>query len=265
MSTSTSDPFKQFEHHPQYYISDGNLYLLVDNVLFRVHSFFFERDSAKFREILDAPVAPNQPRPGCSEAKPILIEHSSPSEFAKFLWVFYNPTYSVYTATVPEWTSILKTACEYEFVEVQHLAIRGLQSCELSTVERIRIYQLYDADPKYIVPLYIKMCMRDEAPTNEEVKHMGSETSLLIFRLRESLRSRAGNGGKSPLPAGVDEEDALDAVCDFLGVDSSRIQISVSSSTSKPDKGKGPGHTILNGKNGSTDTQKAAKSGHGNT
>lgn len=134
-------------------------------------------------------------------------------------------TYSNYSdMTASDWTSVLKTACEHEFVEVQHCAIRGLQTCDLTTVDRIHIYELYKADPKYIVPLYVEMAKREDAPTDEEVMHLGSVTSLLIFRLREYLRSRPGLSRKSPLPASVNDDDAFDAVCLFLRLDRSRIQ-----------------------------------------
>ncbi|KAF8160087.1 hypothetical protein BJ912DRAFT_357882 [Pholiota molesta] len=229
---STSCPNKQYSRHSEYYIPDANLHLLVDNMLFRVHSFFFERDSAKFRAVLEAPIAPNTARSGSSDSKPIVIKNSSPSEFARFLFIFYNPTYSDYTdLSASDWTSVLKTACEHEFVEVQNCAIRGLQTCDLTTVDRIYIYELYKADPKYIVPLYVEMAKREEAPTDEEVKRLGSDTSLLIFRLREYLRSRPGLSRKSPLPANVNDDDAIDAVCLFLRLDRSRMQNSGSSPT----------------------------------
>ena len=56
---------------------------------YRIHSYFFTRDSSKFREILVAPAAPNQTRLGSAE-NPFRISSSTPAEFAKFLWIFYN-------------------------------------------------------------------------------------------------------------------------------------------------------------------------------
>ncbi|KZP05991.1 hypothetical protein FIBSPDRAFT_966830 [Athelia psychrophila] len=40
--------------HPQYYFKDGNVVFLIDEVLYNVHRYFFERDSAHFRSILDS-------------------------------------------------------------------------------------------------------------------------------------------------------------------------------------------------------------------
>jgi hypothetical protein len=62
----------------------------VDNTFFSVHSFFFIRDSGKFRKELTAPPEGGKPRKGSSEGSAIHIRDATPEEFAKFLWVFYN-------------------------------------------------------------------------------------------------------------------------------------------------------------------------------
>jgi hypothetical protein len=43
-------------------------------------------------------------------------------------------------------------------------------------------------EPVYLVPLYVKFCMREDGPTDEETSIMGIKTSLIIFRARERLR-----------------------------------------------------------------------------
>lgn len=134
--------------------------------------------------------------------------------------------YSDYSdATTSDWTDILKIACENCFLEVQHCAIRGLQACDLTTVERISIYEMYRAEKRYIAPLYAEMAMRDQSPNKAEEEKLGDKTTLLIFRLREHLRSRPVTtfNDVSPLPAGIDDDDALHVVCEFLGIDPARV------------------------------------------
>lgn len=203
----------------EYYILTGDLHILVDNVRYRVHSYFFTRDSSKFRELLVVPAGPNQTRLGSAE-NPICIANSTPAEFAKFLWIFYNKTYSDYNATSDEWISILKLACEYDFAQVKDLAIRGLDGMNLSTVERLCIYQLYRVGPSHIVPLLAELCVRNEGPTDEETERLGIKTSLVIFRARENLRSH--------IPADVDHGIAVSTVCSLIGVDPSHMQNSAS-------------------------------------
>lgn len=62
----------------------------VDNTFFCVHSYFFIRDSVKFKDELTAPPEAGKPRKGSSESSAIHIRDATPEEFAKFLWVFYN-------------------------------------------------------------------------------------------------------------------------------------------------------------------------------
>ncbi|KDR75461.1 hypothetical protein GALMADRAFT_483402 [Galerina marginata CBS 339.88] len=233
----SGSPNDTFEHHKEYFLPGGDLYLVAGDVLFRVHSFFFDRDSQWFRTNLNVAVAPNQPRPGSTESSPIVIQNTSSRDFAKFLWIFYNSTYSLYEASSSEWIAIIKIACEYDFIQAKHLAIRGLEQGNLSIVQRLTLYQLYKADPVYVVPLIAALCIRDEGPTDEETKEMGMATSLVIFRARERIRSATPNDGRSPLPVGVDDDEVIQTICSFLGLDSSRIN-TASSKSSNDKKGK---------------------------
>lgn len=126
----------------------------------------------------------------------------------------------MYKATSDEWISILKIACEYDFPEVKALAIRGIQKGGNLTIFRlIYIYQLYKVDMSYLIPLYITLCKREKAPTNDEAKELGMETTLLIFRLREAVRSSTGDTCRSPLPSNLDDEDIMRTICSSLGLD----------------------------------------------
>jgi hypothetical protein len=125
-------------------------------------------------------------------------------------------TYSNYIATTNEWIGILKIACEHDFIQVKQLAIRGLEETDLSIVERLRIYQLYNVDPSHTVPLLSALCLRDEGPTDEETEQLGMKTSLLIYRARESLRSL--------LPADIDHGMVTSTICSLMNVDPSHFQ-----------------------------------------
>lgn len=58
--------------------------------MYRVHRYFFERESPYFHNLLKAPVAPGAPRPGSEESSSIILEDIRSADFARFLWVFYN-------------------------------------------------------------------------------------------------------------------------------------------------------------------------------
>ena len=58
--------------------------------MFRVHGFFFQRESSLFSKKLN-PASPGQLKEGTNDNDPVVLEEVTPEEFEKFLWVFYNP------------------------------------------------------------------------------------------------------------------------------------------------------------------------------
>jgi len=74
-------------------------------------------------------------------------------------------------------------------MEAKNFAIRGLQGCTIDIAERVSIYQNYRADIGHLIPLFAGLCIRTDGPTDDESDKMGAKTSLMIFRVRERLRS----------------------------------------------------------------------------
>ena len=64
----------------------------VENTLFRVHRYFFARDSSWFRDKLPYPPPPGEMTKGSSDTLPLPLEGISKTDFERFLWVFYNPS-----------------------------------------------------------------------------------------------------------------------------------------------------------------------------
>lgn len=175
-------------------------------------------------------------RQGEADSAAIIIKDVSVEHFAKFLWVFYNPwvwfyfrlrfwsnklscsVYAVYNATLPEWIAILKLAHEYQFPEVKRLAIRELETFEIPIAERIALYQSHAVEPVYLVPFYVKLCMRDEGPTDEETTTMGIKTSLIIFRARERLHFRPVSASTKDRSS-PNENDITRTIYSLLGFD----------------------------------------------
>lgn len=131
MSTPNSTlDFKTTQRHEKYYISTGDVVFMVspylwgekncslrarslanksshepqvENVFFRVHRYFFERESAFFKDKFTGPASPGKEQAGTSDSNAILIQDIRKTERAKgysditakqfetFVWVFYNP------------------------------------------------------------------------------------------------------------------------------------------------------------------------------
>jgi hypothetical protein len=65
--------------------------LQVEDMLFRIHRFFFIRDSAFFRNKLPHSPSPGDSFKGSSDNNPLVLDDALKVEFERFLWVFYNP------------------------------------------------------------------------------------------------------------------------------------------------------------------------------
>lgn len=177
--------------HGEYYIHGGDVVFRVENTLFRVHRYFFVRESPWFRERLPYPSPPGETAKGSSDNLPYVLEGISKTEFERFLWVFYNPQYSLYDATIDEWTSILKLAHTWGFIEVKELAIRGVESLQsqVSAFQKIVLYQTYEVDRNCLQAAYTALTVRDDPITIDEGRELGIETVVQLARAREMARA----------------------------------------------------------------------------
>ncbi|KZT21101.1 hypothetical protein NEOLEDRAFT_1074112 [Neolentinus lepideus HHB14362 ss-1] len=190
---------EKIKRHDSYYIMTGDIVFLVENYLFRVHRYFFERESAVFREKLALATPPGQSPRGTSDANPFPIDDATTLDFSRFLWVFYNPLYSLYNASIEEWTSILKLAYLWRFSEVKKLAVRELEKQGIAPVPKIALYNKYDVDRALLLPSYSALTTRDEPISMVEGLDLGLETCLLLARARELARSSKGVRASSPV------------------------------------------------------------------
>ena len=105
-------------------------------------------------------------------------------------------TYSLYDeATTQDWKSILELAQRWFFQEMKSLAIRELQNKSLSPVERIELYHRNAVDRRLLADDYLALCQRPDPLNYEEGLELGLETTLMIARTREDIRSPRSPAG----------------------------------------------------------------------
>jgi len=180
--------------HREYYIDGGDIVFLVENVLFRVHSYFFQRESPVFRKQLVG--YGTRERPGGSDVDPCVLEGVTVDDFCRFLWVFYNPEYSLYEAPTEDWAAILGLAHHWQFSEVKALAVREMEKQDIPPLNKITIYHRYDINRDLLLQSYMDLCMREEPLNYTEAEDLGLETWLMLSTARETIRR--GDGGASP-------------------------------------------------------------------
>lgn len=175
--------------HRNYYITSADLIIRVEDTLFRVHRYLLIRDSAYFRERLPLLPPPGDQSKGSSERNPFVLFNTSKVEFERLLWVFYNPKYSLYDVDVEEWTSILKLANQWDFVEAKALAVRKLQVLSIDPIQRILLYRKHAVHSVHLQGAFTELTIRDIPINADEGRELGLETVVQLADARERARA----------------------------------------------------------------------------
>ncbi|KAN0081374.1 hypothetical protein V8E55_008998 [Tylopilus felleus] len=191
----TSHGVSRVVHHKDFYLRGGDMTVLVENHLYRIHSYFFERESLFFRQKIISTSNNGDQELGSTDQNAYTLEDVKSEDFARFLWVFYNPKYSIYEAPLETWLSILKLANRWTFESVKELSVRELEKIEIEPVEKIAIYHDNTISRLYLLPSYIAVCKRDKPLTFSEGMKLGMETVLRVAEARERLRLQASESG----------------------------------------------------------------------
>ncbi|KAF5355102.1 hypothetical protein D9756_005770 [Leucocoprinus leucothites] len=203
--------------HQDYYIKGGDLYLRADKTHFRIHSYFFVRESKYWRDELVGPTSPGDEtlKKGQDEKNAFAIDET-PTDFAQFLWVFYNNNFGNYsTASREQWEIILRLAAKWGFNEVKELAVRHLEGIvDIDPVSRVALYQEHGVAEKYLFPLYVKLAERKEFIGLDEARALGMETFVLVQQARERLRAQVSKESPflSPIRTDLKRKDISDII-----------------------------------------------------
>ncbi|KAL4079128.1 hypothetical protein J3A83DRAFT_4086788 [Scleroderma citrinum] len=195
MVNSSEHGISRVVHHKDYYLRGGDMTVLVENHLYRIHSYFFERESLFFRQKLLAGTTDDTEERGSSDSNAYSLDDVKSEDFSRFLWVFYNPKYSIYEAPLETWLSILRLATRWGFHNIKELTVRELEKLEIESIEKIAIYHEYSISKLYLIPSYIAVVKREKPLTFTEGMKLGMETVLRIADARERARQHASESG----------------------------------------------------------------------
>ncbi|KAH9042763.1 hypothetical protein EDB85DRAFT_2271580 [Lactarius pseudohatsudake] len=193
--------------HGVYFLFEGDIIIRVEDSIFRVHRYFLTRESTHFRSLFSSSY---RDPPGTTEANPVVLEDATSEAFADFLWVFYNPEYSIYIATPEKWQRILALAQKWKFIQVEKLCERELEKLTIPPVDKIKIYQDFGLNPELLYDSYAELITRREPLELDEGEKLELITSLKISRARELRLARAlGPDGVTSLfgPAALQSQE----------------------------------------------------------
>ncbi|KZP28776.1 hypothetical protein FIBSPDRAFT_691501, partial [Athelia psychrophila] len=162
----------------QYYFKDGNVAFLIEEVLYHVHRYFFERDSTHFRSILESVQ-------GADKQNPIVLPDVSSSDFDEFLAILYPTDFRrPIEKTTAQWTSILHLAAKWGFESIQLLAIDNLTATAIP-VDKIVLGRRYGIS-NWLHEAYEAVCTRADPLTVEEGVKLGVEDIIRISAARQA-------------------------------------------------------------------------------
>ncbi|KAG1815163.1 uncharacterized protein BJ212DRAFT_1273198 [Suillus subaureus] len=216
--SSSQDRVGRVINHKDYYLRGGDMSVLIGNHLYRIHSFFFYRESLAWRQMLDTP--PDGGEHGTADApSPFTLDDVKSEDFERFLWVIYNPQYSIYDAPFDTWLSILKLADRWSFCNIKDLAVRELEKLNIEPIEKIVAYHEYKINKTLLLPAYTAMCKRDKPLTLAEGTSLGMETVLRLADARERARQQAAESGiRSPTFEDFEDVQMEDMVREVFGI-----------------------------------------------
>ncbi|KAF7325306.1 BTB domain-containing protein [Mycena venus] len=177
----------RFNEHPRFFFADGTVIFLVEKNLYRVHRYFFERDSAIFASMFSLPTVAGERPEGEVVENPIILEGVNTVDFDRFLAVLYPINFATRDiASTEEWTSVLSLASRWEFTSLRELAMQHLFLIT-SAVERIALGRRYDI-PSWLGPAYAEVCERKEPLNLAEGRLLGLEDAICIGQVRHTIR-----------------------------------------------------------------------------
>ncbi|KAJ7750099.1 hypothetical protein DFH07DRAFT_1062211 [Mycena maculata] len=177
----------RFIEHPRFFFHDGNVIFLVEKTLYRVHRYFFERDSAIFASMFTLPSAAGERPEGEAVENPIVLEGITALDFDRFLAILYPLNFAARDlVSAEEWTSVLSLASRWEFSSLRELAMQHLFT-STSAVERIALGRRFDI-PGWLVPAYTEVCERKDPLTLTEGRMLGLDDVICIGQVRHSIR-----------------------------------------------------------------------------
>ncbi|KAG1903348.1 uncharacterized protein F5891DRAFT_1018971 [Suillus fuscotomentosus] len=207
--TPTTTGFSAIIKHPQYFIPTGDTQFLAQNVLFKVHRYFFEREPSSFREIFSD---------SDGNTKPYTLD-VKPEDFAHFLWVFYDEDFEYENQPLERWLVILRLATRWGFGKVRKLVVRQLERLDLQPIDKIKIYSDFKIDAQLLIPSYSTLAKSPTLPSLSEAAKLDIETILRLTMVRErALQKAAEDGCRSPTSASAGDEDVKRFICEIFGL-----------------------------------------------
>ncbi|KAJ3553446.1 hypothetical protein NM688_g3607 [Phlebia brevispora] len=182
------------EVHADFYFKD--LYLQVEQKLFKVLRRTFANDSEVFGGMFLVPQGPNGEIEGSTAERPILLEGVKVNDMVQLLRVLYPKNQGIdEELSSRQWAAVLRLATKWCFMHARTVALSKL-SAMADPIDKIVMYNdpAYELDAEqWLLPAVRSFCQRFDGLTVEEGTKLGMELTLRVCAIREKFAAqRAG-------------------------------------------------------------------------
>ncbi|KAF8643566.1 hypothetical protein AX16_008954 [Volvariella volvacea WC 439] len=193
-TTHTDDPkgksVFQLNPHLKYFFEDGNLLIRVENVDFKVHRYFFMRDSPRFRQLSKngtiGRIFDNGAEDAADDTIPLVLKHLASLDFERFLGVLYPTRFgNDEENTSAYWASVLWVSSYLSFKSIRSLAIERL-SIIATPIDKISMGRRCGIH-HWLRDAYREICTRRAPLTKEEGRRVGADELVAIMEARQIL------------------------------------------------------------------------------
>ncbi|KAK7024957.1 hypothetical protein R3P38DRAFT_1055576 [Favolaschia claudopus] len=168
-----------------------NITFQVENRIFNVPRYHFERTSEVFAGMFSLPSGDSVSLEGQTDTNPVVLEGKNCADFQALLKVLYPLDLEQFVnnqaqwMTTDEWISVLKLSTEWRFLGARKLAIQNLDGRgEIGSVQRVMLARQYDIAP-WLRDAYMDLARRKQTMSPEEAQIVGWETAYRLGLARE--------------------------------------------------------------------------------
>jgi len=185
------------KRHEEYYFDDGSVILLVDGTLFRVHRYYFTRESQIFADMFSLPPCEasgsSGTREGQSDSSPIEIPGVAKQEMESFLGFVYFGMHDEHAPTLESWVALLAFSTRFVCDKIRARSIRELEAIQsrVDPIERVVLAVRHNI-PHWLSGAYQELCQRQDSLSEDEGERLGLSTVIKLMRAREILLIESG-------------------------------------------------------------------------
>ncbi|KAL1659248.1 hypothetical protein GGF50DRAFT_65650 [Schizophyllum commune] len=171
-------------HSPNFYFTDGTLYVKVETVMYRIYKHFFRKASPVWKEMLRGH------RIGRTESEPLVLNDAKADDFDQLLSLVYPDFVRSGPTTAEQWTGVLELVMQWKIDVLRKLVVDKLAPLA-SSVDKLVLGEKYGIEG-WAKEAYKDLCLRRAPLSKEEGRRLGVDAVVRINEMKYALMENLG-------------------------------------------------------------------------